>query len=137
MKDRFISQEEAKTIVAMGFHVDEWKGEKYLELIPGSKRQEWDEEQYMLVEVTDAITLPKLRIDQAAKWLREQYGVDLVVSPRFDSATGERKGYFVRWSQRTDLQIDKATYRTYEVALSVGIGYYTNSHQRSNERTHD
>lgn len=122
MTDKFISKEEAKTIVAMGFNVDDWKGEKYLDLIPGSRRQEWDEDQYMLVEVTDAVALPKLSIDQATKWLREQCGVDLVVSPRFDSETGERKGYFVRWCQRTDLPIDKATYRTYEVALSVGIG---------------
>lgn len=122
MKDKFISQEEAKTIVAIGFNVDEWNGPIFYEKISGTERDEWDDEECQWVTVTSINKYPKLRIDQAAKWLREQLGVDLVVSPRFDSDTGERKGYFVRCSQRTDLQIDKATYRTYEVALSVGIG---------------
>lgn len=56
----------------------------------------------------------------AAKFLREELGADLVVSPKFNSKTGIRIGYFWRWSQRTDV-IDNKTYRTYEVALSAGI----------------
>ena len=55
-----------------------------------------------------------------AKFLREEHGVDLVVSPKFNSNTGDRIGYFWRWSQRTDV-IDNKTYRTFEGALSAGI----------------
>lgn len=122
MNNTYISKEEAKKIVSLGFDIDKWKGKTYLELIPGTTRSEWCEDELIMKEVTDGFLTPKMRIDQAAKWLREELGADLVVSPRFDSETGERKGYFCRWSQRTDLLMDKATYRTYETALSVAIG---------------
>ena len=56
----------------------------------------------------------------ATKFLREEWGADLVVSPKFNSKTGDRIGYFWRWPQRTDV-IDNKTYRTYEGALSAGI----------------
>lgn len=59
-------------------------------------------------------------IYDAAKFLREELGADLVVSPKFNSKTGDRIGYFWRWSQRTD-KIDNKTYRTFEAALSAGI----------------
>ena len=59
-------------------------------------------------------------IYDAAKFLREEWGADLVVSPKFNSKTGDRIGYFWRWPQRTDV-IDNKTYRTYEGALSAGI----------------
>lgn len=59
-------------------------------------------------------------IYESAKFLREELGVDLVVSPKFNSKTGNRIGYFWRWSQRTD-KIDNKTYRTFEAALSAGI----------------
>lgn len=56
----------------------------------------------------------------AAQWLRETMGADLVVSPRFNSKTGERIGYFWRWAQRTDV-IDEKTYKSHDRALSAGI----------------
>lgn len=59
-------------------------------------------------------------IEEAAKFLREERGIDLVISPKFNSKTGDRVGYFWRWSQRTDM-IDNKTYRTFEAALSAGI----------------
>lgn len=59
-------------------------------------------------------------IEEVAKFLREERGIDLVVSPKFNSKTGDRIGYFWRWSQRTDM-IDNKTYRTFEAALSAGI----------------
>lgn len=65
-----------------------------------------------------AVTL--LTVEAAAKFLREELGADLVVSPKFNSKTGDRIGYFWRWSQRTD-KIDDKTYRTFEAALSAGI----------------
>ena len=59
-------------------------------------------------------------VNVAAKFLREEIGADLVVSPRFNSKTGDRIGYFWRWSQRTDV-IDNKTYKTFEGALFAGI----------------
>lgn len=59
-------------------------------------------------------------VTTAAAFLREELGVDLVVSPRFNSKTGDRIGYFWRWAQRTDV-IDNKTYRTFDTALSAGI----------------
>lgn len=59
-------------------------------------------------------------IYESAKFIREEIGADLVVSPKFNSKTGDRIGYFWRWSQRTDV-IDNKTYRTFEGALSAGI----------------
>lgn len=64
------------------------------------------------------VTLPT--VETAAKFLREEIGADLVVSPKFNSKTGDRIGYFWRWSQRTYV-IDNKTYRTFEGALSAGI----------------
>ncbi len=120
--DKYITKEEAKQILVLGFDIDKWKGESYLEVIPGTSRQEWCEDELLMKEVPDAYLTPTFRIDQAAKWLREELGIDLVVSPRFDSTTAERKGYFCSWSQRTDVLMYKATYRTYEIALANGIG---------------
>lgn len=64
--------------------------------------------------------IPAPTIYESAKFLREERGIDLVVSPKFNSKTGDRIGYFWRWSQRTDV-IDTKTYRTFEAALSAGI----------------
>lgn len=66
------------------------------------------------------LSLERPAIESAAKFLREELGADLVVSPKFNSKTGDRIGYFWRWSQRTDV-IDNKTYRTFEGALSAGI----------------
>lgn len=76
------------------------------------------ERQHYPKEKKVAVTLPT--IETAAKFLREELGADLVVSPKFNSKTGDRIGYFWRWSQRTD-KIDDKTYRTFEAALSAGI----------------
>lgn len=66
------------------------------------------------------LEIPAPTIYDAAKFLRDELGADLVVSPRFNSKTGDRIGYFWRWSQRTYV-IDNKTYRTFEGALSAGI----------------
>lgn len=66
------------------------------------------------------LSLERPTIEVAAKFLREKLRADLVVSPKFNSRTGDRIGYFWRWPQRTDV-IDNKTYRTYEGALSAGI----------------
>lgn len=66
------------------------------------------------------LNITRPTIYEAAKFLREEHGIDLVISPRFNSKTGDRVGYFWRWSQRTDV-IDNQTYRTFEGTLSAAI----------------
>ena len=67
----------------------------------------------------DLFSAPSLH--HIAKWLREELGVDLVISPRFDSETGDRIGYFWRWSQRTDVNMYPKILHSYEAALSDAI----------------
>ncbi|MCM1093773.1 MAG: hypothetical protein NC421_07455 [Lachnospiraceae bacterium] len=69
----------------------------------------------------------------AAKWLREELGIDIVISPRFDSSTGDRIGYFWRWSQRTDVNMYPKTHKTYEAALSEAISTILNQITPQNE----
>ena len=60
-------------------------------------------------------------LTEAAQFLREDLGIDIVVQPRFDSGTGERKGYFWRWVQRTDVNMNPKTHEGYEAALSEAL----------------
>lgn len=57
----------------------------------------------------------------AAKFMREEWGIDIVVSPRFDSEFGDRIGYFWRWSQRTDVNMYPSIQPSYEDALNDAI----------------
>lgn len=68
---------------------------------------------------SEDISAPTLA--KAANWFREELGVDLVVSPRFNSTTGERIGYFWYWAQRTDIGNRNNIYPTHDKALSAGI----------------
>lgn len=108
MRDKYISTEEAKQIVAMGFKYMDWAGP------------------IMSEKIISALVLPRMRIDQAAKWLREEWGIDIVISPRFNSRTGDRIGYFWRWSQRTDVNMHPKIHKSYEAALSDAISIILN-----------
>lgn len=61
------------------------------------------------------------RLTVAAQFFREDLGIDIVVQPRFDGETGERKGYFWRWVQRTDVNMNPKTHERYEAALSEAL----------------
>lgn len=126
MTDKFISEAQAKKFLILGFDIDQWKGKTYLELIPGSTRSEWCEEELIMKEVTDGFLTPQMRIDQAAKWLREERGIDIIISPKFNSKNGDRIGYFWRWSQRTDVNMNPKTHRSYESALADAINEILN-----------
>ena len=121
MKTYYISEEQAESFVLLGFDTGKWNGPTYLKLIPETRHTEWDEDQYMMVEVTDGVQLPKLRLDQALSWFREELGIDIVISPRFNSNTGERIGYFWYWPQRTDIDKREKTYARYEYAQIAAI----------------
>lgn len=58
---------------------------------------------------------------KAANWLREEFGIDLVVSPRFNSITGERIGYFWYWAQRTDVSDRTIIFPSHDKALTAGL----------------
>ena len=60
-------------------------------------------------------------IDKVQKWMREEMGIDIVISPKFNSKTGDRVGYFWRWSQRSDVNMNPKTFKTYEKALLDAI----------------
>ena len=60
-------------------------------------------------------------IYQTMKWMREEMGIDIVISPKFNSNTGDRVGYFWKWSQRTDVNMNPKTHKTYEKALLDAI----------------
>lgn len=121
MKTYYISEEQAEMFVLLGFDTEKWSGPTYLKLFPETKHSEWDESQYMMVEITDGVQLPKLRLDQALSWFREELGIDIVVSPRFNSNTGDRIGYFWYWSQRTDIDKREMTFARYEYAQNAAI----------------
>lgn len=117
MIDIYITEEQAMQMTVLELDINKWTGKKYFKPIPGSTREEWCEEELIMKEVTEYIMLPKMRIDEAAKYLREELGIDIVISPKFNSNTGDRIGYFWRWSQRTDVNIQPKTHRSYESAL--------------------
>lgn len=121
MEEKFITQNQALIILALGFNMECWKGKTYLKLLPETKRNEFDEERWIMQEVTDGILSPKLRIDQAARWLREEMGIDIIVRPKFNSQTGDRIGYFWQWPQRTDVNMNPRTHKSYESALLNAI----------------
>lgn len=89
-----------------------WQSEVLIRLGLSLERHHYSKETKVVA------TLPT--VETAAKFLREHLGADLVVSPKFNSNTGDRIGYFWRWAQRTDV-IDNKTYRTFEAALSAGL----------------
>lgn len=121
MKDAFITKEQAAKMLYLGVDTNKWNGPKYYEKIPGTTREEWCEEELIMKEVSECLILPKMRIDQAVKYLRDVCGVDIVISPKFNSETGDRVGYFWRWSQRTDVNMNPKTHRSYESALIDAI----------------
>lgn len=126
MFDVYITEDQAKLMFVLGLDMDKWTGKRYFEKIPGTTHQEWCEEELIMKEVSDYAMFPKMRIDEAAKYLREELGIDIVVSPRFNSETGDKIGYFWRWSQRTDVNLNPKVFRTYEDALSDALNVILN-----------
>lgn len=111
MNEYLCSYEQAQTLKRLGYNLNSYRFYIRNRLSPTVMYKNHNETKI----ATSAPT-----VCDAAKFLREELGADLVVSPKFNSKTGVRIGYFWRWSQRTDV-IDNKTYRTFEVALSAGI----------------
>lgn len=111
MNEYLCSYEQAQTLKRLGYNLNSYRFYIRNRLSPTVMYKNHNETKI----ATSAPT-----VCDAAKFLREELGADLVVSPKFNSKTGVRIGYFWRWSQRTDV-IDNKTYRTFETALSAGI----------------
>lgn len=111
MNEYLYSYEQAQTLKRLGYNLNSYRFYIRNRLSPTVMYKSHNETKI----ATSAPT-----VCDAAKFLREELGADLVVSPKFNSKTGVRIGYFWRWSQRTDM-IDNKTYRTFETALSAGI----------------
>lgn len=111
MNEYLCSYEQAQTLKRLGYNLNSYRFYIRNRLSPTVMYKSHNETKI----ATSAPT-----VCDAAKFLREELGADLVVSPKFNSKTGVRIGYFWRWSQRTDM-IDNKTYRTFETALSAGI----------------
>ena len=65
----FCSYELSKDLKACGF--DEPCGKSF-KIIPGTEREEWDEEECQWCTVQDIEYYPKISLWQAQKWLREK-----------------------------------------------------------------
>ncbi|MDE6285265.1 MAG: hypothetical protein K2M17_05920 [Bacilli bacterium] len=125
MKEYYVSYEQAVILKELGFGGNGLKDyiyQGYYKFPNGNVSPIKHDNDGILVQYRkkDAERIPAPRLDQAAAWLREERGIDIVISPRFNSKTGERIGYFWRWSQRADV-IDEKIYKTYEKALSAAI----------------
>lgn len=81
----FCSYKLSKTLKACGF--DEPCG-KSLKIIPGTEREEWDEEECQWCTVQDIEYYPKISLWQAQKWLREKKGIAInVIAPMTEEPT--------------------------------------------------
>lgn len=114
----YCSYELSKVLKARGF--DEPCG-KSIKIIPGTEREEWDEEECQWCTVQDIEYYPKISLWQAQKWLREKKGIAINVIAH-DGGAYDYDIVFLPNAVDCDCPIDRATFsRTYEEALSEGI----------------
>lgn len=114
----YASYDLALKLKACGF--DEPCG-KSIKIIPGTEREEWDEEECQWCTVQDIEYYPKISLWQAQKWLREKKGIAINVIAH-DGGAYDYDIVFLPNAVDCDYPIDRATFsRTYEEALSEGI----------------
>lgn len=128
MKEDFVTLEIAKKLKEKGYTGG--TNGKYIEKVPGSEREEWDDVAVMYVTVTDVISYPKAHIYDAMKWLREEKGIDILVHRGHISINNKKEVtrhycvniYFIdRFACTVDN--DEQDYPTYEQAAIAGIEY--------------
>lgn len=81
MREEFVSFGQARLLKECGFDINQWRGENYVEKIPGTEKEEWDDEECQWVTTCDIKLYPKLRLDQAQKWLREVVALHITIEP--------------------------------------------------------
>ena len=135
MKEHYVSYEQAVVLKRLGFA--ERTTYEYTEIVEGSGREEWDEDEQRMMFIEDINYYPKLRLDQAQKWLREVKDIIVIAEPDWkyedveihsDYLTG--KWYFVVWKDGERVNCNYDPHKedeeiwlldTYELALSAGI----------------
>lgn len=92
--------------------------DKCFKIIPGTEREEWDEEECQWCTVQDVEYYPKITLWQAQKWLREKKHISVRVS-----YIAYHKVWFADWLNLDSGEFDDtdATFATYEEALADGI----------------
>lgn len=133
MKEDYCDYKLSLALKTAGF--DEPCG-KSVKIIPGTEREEWDEEECQWCRIQDIEYYPKISLWQAQKWLREKKGIVVIAEPDWDSEdycmadylTGE--WYFSVWKDgdRVHCNFDPNAeeeriwmFEKYEQALSAGI----------------
>ena len=115
MKEEYVTYECAVKLKELGF--DERTTYEYSEIVEGSGREEWDEDEQRMMFIEDINYYPKLRLDQAQKWLRDKWRIhvepNFIYEPKFEVVIKRQKGSIFKRAER---QFD-----SYEEALSFGI----------------
>lgn len=104
---------------------------KSLKIIPGTEREEWDEEECQWCTVQDIEYYPKISLWQAQKWLREKWDLHIDVYPiagymfDADDQICEEWNYWtfdiVHVMSTRKIVVDEEQYGSYEEALTEGI----------------
>lgn len=77
MNEDYVSLEVARLLKEKGF---DWKCEnRFVEKIPGTEREEWDEDECAYVTKTNCNIYPKPTLYMAQKWLRETKNIHIDV----------------------------------------------------------
>lgn len=92
--------------------------DKCFKIIPGTEREEWDEEECQWCTVQDVEYYPKITLWQAQKWLREKHHISIRVN--YLPLSGL---WFSDWLNIESMEYDDtdAKFPTYEEALSEGV----------------
>lgn len=117
-QEDFVTFKQAIILKKIGF---DWECMKGYAHYPGESVKTFDAQEENINGQYNKWCCSAPTLTQTAKWMREERGIDIVISPRFDSNSGERIGYFWRWSQRTDVNMNPKTHKSYESALSDAI----------------
>ena len=116
MNEDYVSYEVAKLLKEKEF---KWKCDnQVVEKIPGTEREEWDEDECAYVTKTNCNIYPKPTLYMAQKWLRGVQGIHIVID--FKS----KDSWYYRIYDLDDNELIKQSegyFNTYEDALQAGI----------------
>lgn len=110
----YVTLECSKRLKELGY--DGKESGKHVEKIPGTEREEWDEEMCMMVQITDVVTYPKVHLYDAQKWLRDKYGI--IVLPRMELCKSD---FRVNIYEGCNSFSPVGWFSSYESALQAGI----------------
>lgn len=112
-----VSYELAKKLEKCGFDEPCDKG---IRIIPGTEREEWDEEEYQWCTVKDIEYYPKITLWQAQKWLREKKEIFVEVT---SEALHDWDFFVMELDEDANVGYVRGSeiYPSYEQALSAGI----------------